>query len=663
MEKKRVEEKLEKEDFPRAFLKEIILENFMSYEYARIPFETGLNIICGPNGSGKSSILLALSVALGQAYTERSKRLSGLIRWGEELARVTLLFNNSPVKGERPIPNCSSDTFMLSRYLRKDGTYWYEAEYKEVPKSEVIKILSSLGISPNNMLIIMHQNMIEEFSVIPPNQKLTMLEEAVGLQNYRKRIIEAQERLNQILNEELSVLSLLSNAEQTFQYWKKQYEKYLKKRELTEKKAYLERELAWAYVIKTEKSLNLLYQDLKKENLNLENLVEEIEETKNDVDETRKTLNNLFSDKEKLFISLLKNKEEIGAIETHLRIFSNITRKIGFLLNLAKKRKLEEEYRKILEWFLEFKIQAETLDKRLKELKTKTEDLKLKFTKLEEKIFSFQEKYVNQRVKEAVLSFQKDNLEERIKKLTSEIKKLEKEFNQQILEAKKTGLKVVTFRTIQEINEELKIVGIELASLINVSEEAEKMYQKYSKIFEELKQKSEIVAENKRRMLSEVEVRKQTWKRILKNFLSDLDKTYKLTLSSVGGIGEVKLVNTENIETAGLEITVGFHGLPPTTLDAYTQSGGERSTATMAFLLSLQKHVKSPIRAVDEFDVHMDPRNRELVAKLIVSTVKSQPNTQYIVITPSQLPFLDVETNVIVVQNVSGKSRVKTVTT
>ena len=57
-------------------IQEVILENFMSYEYARVPFELGVNVICGPNGSGKSSLLLAVSVALGQSYTERSKKLS-----------------------------------------------------------------------------------------------------------------------------------------------------------------------------------------------------------------------------------------------------------------------------------------------------------------------------------------------------------------------------------------------------------------------------------------------------------------------------------------------------------------------------------------------------------------------------------------------------------
>ena len=84
-------------------IREVILENFMSYEYARIPFKKGVNVVCGPNGSGKSSILLGISVALGQSYTERSKRLSDLIRYGKDEARVTLVLDSSPRDGRRPV--------------------------------------------------------------------------------------------------------------------------------------------------------------------------------------------------------------------------------------------------------------------------------------------------------------------------------------------------------------------------------------------------------------------------------------------------------------------------------------------------------------------------------------------------------------------------------
>ncbi len=117
-----------------ALIREIILENFMSYQYARIPFKPGLNLVCGPNGAGKSSILLGLAVALGQTYTERSRRLGDLIRRGEDLGRVSVVFDNSFHDGKRPISSINSDTLVLSRYLNRDGTYWHEANNRMVMK-------------------------------------------------------------------------------------------------------------------------------------------------------------------------------------------------------------------------------------------------------------------------------------------------------------------------------------------------------------------------------------------------------------------------------------------------------------------------------------------------------------------------------------------------
>jgi chromosome segregation ATPase len=125
-------------------------------------------------------------------------------------------------------------------------------------------------------------------------------------------------------------------------------------------------------------------------------------------------------------------------------------------------------------------------------------------------------------------------------------------------------------------------------------------------------------------------------------------------------VGEVRLINEQDIEAAGLEILVGFKGGKPVPLDAYTQSGGERTTAMMSFLLALQQHVRSPFRAVDEYDVHMDPKNRELIARMLISTV-TNGNAQYIIITPSQITFAKEDVNIITVQNIEGKSVIREV--
>jgi chromosome segregation protein len=186
------------------------------------------------------------------------------------------------------------------------------------------------------------------------------------------------------------------------------------------------------------------------------------------------------------------------------------------------------------------------------------------------------------------------------------------------------------------------------------------MYESYSKLYLELKEKTQLVAENRERTLEEVKTRMQSWRTVIGNLLDHVNLEYQKTLTQAQAVGEVRLANGQDIETAGLEILVGFKGGRPVPLDAYTQSGGERTTATMSFLLALQQHVRSPFRAVDEYDIHMDPKNRELVAQMLVSRVNDS-NAQYIVITPSQVTFTKEGTNIITVQNIEGKSIIREV--
>jgi chromosome segregation ATPase len=160
--------------------------------------------------------------------------------------------------------------------------------------------------------------------------------------------------------------------------------------------------------------------------------------------------------------------------------------------------------------------------------------------------------------------------------------------------------------------------------------------------------------------LKELKERKRIWKKAIKNLLKEITPSYKRILSKIGANGVVRLVNAEEIEESGLELMVGFRGLSPVALDAYSQSGGERSTCVMAFLLSIQQQLKSPFRAIDEFDVHMDPRNRESICELVVSSSK-EVEGQCLLITPSQITMADSSVHVIVVQNVYGRSRIREV--
>ncbi|RZN55992.1 MAG: hypothetical protein DSO09_00230 [Candidatus Methanomethylicota archaeon] len=569
---------------------EVILENFMSYEYARIPLKRGLNLICGPNGAGKSSILLGISVAIGLSYTERSKKLSDLIRRGKDTARVTILLDNSKMNGKRPIPYINNDIVSISRYLKKDGRYWFEVNGREFSKFDVARIFKNIGINPDNMLIIMHQNMIEEFAIIPPEEKLRMVEEAVGFSKYREAIKEIEDRLKRIIGEEETTSNLLTNAEQTLNYWRNKYEKYLEKKKLLERKSYLERELIWAQIIKYENTIAQIEDKIRLKNSQLESIKNEI---------------------------MKKEKESISLWNEYLS--------------------LKEKFRKVIS------------ENNLKEIGLINEEL--------DKIIK---DYVNVRVDSAILKYKKEEIEEELKELNSSINETKKalfEIESKI-DKEKIGERIKTDRTISEISDEIKIVNAHLLSLEEIPDDTPLLYQKYLETYNELKQKIESISENRKKLLEEIEERKKVWRKVMEDLIEEINPIYKSILANVGGIGNIRISNIDDYEKAGIEITVGFRGATPVLLGEYSQSGGERTVATMAFLLALQHHLKSPIRAVDEFDVHMDPKNREIMMNMIFSFVNENPDVQFIVITPSQISIVNNLVNIILVQNTNGRSEV-----
>jgi len=147
----------------------------------------------------------------------------------------------------------------------------------------------------------------------------------------------------------------------------------------------------------------------------------------------------------------------------------------------------------------------------------------------------------------------------------------------------------------------------------------------------------------------------------VEKLLHQVREEYVKLLERVNARGDLKLVNPEDIEGAGLELYVGFRGTTPQLLDAYTQSGGEITTAIMFFLLALQKQIKSPVRAVDEFETHLDPRNRETIFRSLIEATRGE-KVQYLVITPGHLLGVEEVPNIIMVQNVGGVSQVRVVT-
>jgi chromosome segregation ATPase len=74
----------------------------------------------------------------------------------------------------------------------------------------------------------------------------------------------------------------------------------------------------------------------------------------------------------------------------------------------------------------------------------------------------------------------------------------------------------------------------------------------------------------------------------------------------------------------------------------------------------LQQNVLSPFRAVDEFDLHMDPKNKEIISNFIVKTMEGS-NDQYMAITPSQVTFQGKDIHLVMIHKTNGQSSVQVV--
>jgi len=673
-------------------IREMILENFMSYEYARIPLKPGVNIICGPNGAGKSSILLGISVALGQSYTERSKKLSDLIRWGKDIGRVTLVLDNSERRGRRPVPRIRKDQLFLTRVLRRDGKYWFELDNAYAARADVVRLLSRFDVDPDNMLIIMHQDMAEQFIVLSPQEKLKMVEAAAGLEPYRRNVLEARRKLSRVVSQEESLSKMLESAEQTLNYWREQYDRYQQKKQLILKRRFLERELAWAQVSGREEATSALRKRLenKKEELTkIEWQIKLSSEQTNKLQEEAGNAKNKWQTllEERLSLERETAREEYSAqssMETlkELQGWAELAQKgaerLVDRLSELKPRTEEPnagvanptsiEAQTVLEDLCRLpdllNLKIKNLENSAESAKRKATELNLRLTALKDRLQDISlriEEVGNQVLEEriglAIQEYQKKELAGELDEAETNLKVLESDLTAAVGRAETMGPRIATLRSVEEVLDEIRMTDGRIAAMTDVSGDIERMYESYSKLYFELKEKARVASENREKALEEIKTRMEAWRSVIHSLLEHISIEYRRILSQATATGIVRLMDDHDIEAAGLEILVGFKGSQPLPLSIYSQSGGERSTAVMSFLLACQQRVRSPFRAVDEYDVHMDPKNREVIANLLISAV-AEGEAQYLAITPNQAFFGGKTAHIITVQNIEGTSLV-----
>jgi chromosome segregation protein len=641
----------------------------MSYKNASIPLEPGLNLIVGPNGAGKSSILLGISVVLGQAYTERSKKLSELIRWGEQEARISLLVDNESEKGARPFPQARSDKILLTRVLKRKGDYHYLLNNKPITKTDLVAGLSKIGLNPDNMLVIMHQLMVGRFGTVSPIEKLLLLEDAVGFGAYRKEVLESTSRLQKLTTEREAMSSVLEGTRETYQHWQREYEKYQMKRKMEQQLKDLQRELIWRRILRKESSQKRLDDRISTLRKKMEEAKVEFEASQIEHAKLSTGLTQLSTELDQFREQNLKIEHgrgfRFGALEwiekvgDLLRSQEKLIQSLSTMGNNATEvlTNGSDELKRTMSEVLQERERISNLataeDTELGRIREKINELSGDLTKNMEQL-------VESKVKSEVNSFKLSMMTQEVQELQVQLRLGAEEIEPLQTQALQLGPVYENPRDLHDVTLELAAVQERLRPLANLSEEVEKMFRTYGDLYEDLKKKAEVVEQNRSEVLGELSNRLDQWKNVMGKLLDELSSGYNSLLEQVGGKGSIILKASKDVEKAGLELYAGFKGNQPVSLDGLAPSGGERTVALIAFLLSLQQFISSPFRAIDEFDVHMDPKNRETVSRLIHAAAKTEGSSQYIAITPGQLTLPGEDNiHVIVVQNIEGSSLVK----
>ncbi|KAI9226884.1 MAG: P-loop containing nucleoside triphosphate hydrolase protein [Piptocephalis tieghemiana] len=172
------------------------------------------------------------------------------------------------------------------------------------------------------------------------------------------------------------------------------------------------------------------------------------------------------------------------------------------------------------------------------------------------------------------------------------------------------------------------------------------------------------------KLRKEMEQVRSVWERRVQSLIDHVSQGFSRALEALGAQGEVRLrrhaegadaaEEDGSVEGWGVEILVKFRDRDPLrVLDGQRQSGGERSVATILYLLALQDLLTVPFRCVDEINQGMDPRNERKVHELLVDAAcqdrvgspgsvdqerakegDEPAYSQYFLITPKLLPNL-----------------------
>ena len=561
-------------------LKELIIKNFKSFEYTKIPFDKGLHIVVGPNGSGKSNIVDALLFVFGATSLKRLRvdKLTNLINHHTK-ANTALV---------RAVLKNEDQEIEVSREIDKEGKSIFSLNGKKQALHEIMSYLNELGLDTDGFNTV-QQGDVTKIINLNSEERRTIIDDVSGISLFDARKKEAEvnlkkvkERLDKVniaLNERKPYVEQLreekDNAikykeletlENRYNYnlYKKQIDLYTQEindygNDLEEK----EEKLNLLTIEKQDGNLKTKELDEKLEQINQELIahsekvqttigkqLSEINASKeiitNSLNSSKNNLNYLISENNKASQELSSFVKEIDNIKI---IVSNIKDKISDKQKTKDALKIDLDKNK--REFEEIKaMQEELYDKLSLENKSLNEKQDLFFEKKSRlNAFSLQKENLEKQNKEIVSRVQ--SFTEKSKSLTEEISSLEKEYSQVLktLDEKEKILEnnIIKKQTLETTINNLKIdlssLKKDLSSSSNIADKRKEIKEKVSDFKTFIGFLDEVISlsdSEKSFYVSYVVLKNDSE---IKNILSNIDYNLSFVILSALNLGQKELAS------------------------------------------------------------------------------------------------------------------------
>jgi len=206
-------------------LEKLIIYGFKSFaDKIEIDFGDGMTAVVGPNGCGKTNIVDALKWVMGEQKPTaiRGKTMEDVIFNGSStrkplgFAEVALTVDNSDER--LPI---EASTVTVTRRLFRSGESEYLINNQQSRLRDVHDLFLDSGIG-NNSYTVIQQEMVDIIISDKAEERRTVFEEAAGIQKYKNRRRETQNKLRGVEQDLLRLGDIIAEVEKAVRSLKRQ---------------------------------------------------------------------------------------------------------------------------------------------------------------------------------------------------------------------------------------------------------------------------------------------------------------------------------------------------------------------------------------------------------------------------------------------------------